>query len=114
MSTSAETIPGLSLRHATHADWDAMADALNRARRADGVDEVRTGADLASDHRESETFRLERDGLIAEVDGALAGFAYGNRLVRDGALVAETWGVVVPEHRRRGIGRALFHANRAR
>ena len=54
-----------------------MAEALNRARRADGVEEVRTGASLAADHVESETFRMERDVLIAELDGSLVGFAMG-------------------------------------
>ena len=37
MSTDTPAMPGLTIRHATAADWDAMADALNRARRADGV-----------------------------------------------------------------------------
>ncbi len=114
MSTTATTIPGLTLRHATAEDWDAMADALNRANRADGIEEVQTGATLAADNADSATFRTERDVLLAELDGAFAGFSIGYRLVRDGVLVAESWGVIVPEHRRRGIGTMLFHANRER
>lgn len=105
------TVPGLRLRNATGADWTAMADALNRARRADGVDEVRSGESLAAEHGESELFQLARDVLLAEVEGTLAGFAFGHRVARDGVLVAELWGVVTPEHRRRGIGTTLFRAN---
>jgi mycothiol synthase len=114
MSTITTGIPGLTLRHATVADWDAMAAALNRARRADGVEEVRTGASLAANHAESDTFRMERDVLIAELDGTLVGFSMAYRVLRDGVPVAESWGIVVPEHRRRGIGTTLFRANRER
>ena len=110
----ATAVPGLRLRQATAADWPAMADALNRARRADGVEEVRTGENLAAEHADSAMFTLERDGLIAEVDGSVAGFALGHRVVRDGALVAETWGVIAPDYRRRGIGTTMFHAIRER
>jgi ribosomal protein S18 acetylase RimI-like enzyme len=114
MTAQDASIPGLALRQATAADWEPMADALNRARRADGVQEVRTGAILAAHHAESEMFHLERDVLLAEVDGALVGFSMGYRIVRDGVLTAESWGIVVPEHRRRGIGTTLFRATRAR
>ena len=103
-------ITGLTLRRATGADWDSMAEAMNRARRADAIDEVRTGVDLAADHPESESFQVERDVLLAELGGNLAGYAAGYRVVRDGNLTAESWGVVVPEHRRRGIGTTLFRA----
>jgi mycothiol synthase len=114
MTTTATKIPGITLRRARAADWDAMADALNRASRADGIDEFRTGPNLAADHAESETFRMERDVLIAELDGVLVGFSFGNRVVRDDTLVTELWGAVVPEHRRLGIGTTLFRANRER
>jgi len=41
---------GLAFRHATGADWDALAAVMNAARRADGVDEVRTGEDLRAEY----------------------------------------------------------------
>ena len=49
MSTPATTIPGLTFRHATAADWDGMADVLNRASRADDIDEVRTAPNFAAE-----------------------------------------------------------------
>jgi len=104
----APAIPGLRIRRATHDDWAALADVVNRARRADGVDEVHTAESWAAEYPESEMFQLERDMLVAEVDGLVVAEAAGYLVVRDGALVAESFGSVVPEHRRRGIGGALY------
>lgn len=110
----APDIPGLTFRQATPADWDAIAVLINAARRADGIDEVRTGADLAVEYADSDTFELARDMLLAEIDGRLVGHAMGYRVVREGSLVAETGGCVHPDVRRRGIGTALHLATRAR
>ena len=66
---AAPPIPGLTFRNATPADWTAIADLVNRARRADGLDEVRSGEDLAAEYADSEIFKLERDMLLAEIDG---------------------------------------------
>jgi mycothiol synthase len=110
----APPIPGLAFRRASPADWDAIAGLVNAARRADGIDEVRTAADLAAEYGDSESFQLARDMLLAETDGRLVGYAMGYRLVREGSLVAETSGDVHPELRRRGLGTALYLATRAR
>ena len=110
----APPVPGLAFRHATPADWDAVAEVVNAARRADGVDEVRTGESLATELPESEMFSVARDMLLAEVDGRVVAHSIGFRVVRDGSLVCEMMGAVHPDVRRRGIGTALFHATRAR
>jgi mycothiol synthase len=110
----APPIPGLVFRHAMPADWDAIADVVNAARRADGVDEVRTGESLASEYPESERFTMTRDTLVAEIDGRIVAYSIGLRIVRDGALIGELQGAVHPEVRRRGIGTALFGATRLR
>ncbi len=110
----APPIPGLAFRRATPADWDAIAGVVNAARRADGVDEVRTGVDLATEYADSESFQLARDMLLAEIDGRLVGYAMGYRVIRSGSLVAETAGVVHPDVRRRRLGTALYLATRAR
>jgi mycothiol synthase len=106
----APPVPGLAFRHGTPADWDAIAAVVNRARRADGVDEVRSGASIAAEFADSDTFQLSRDLLLATVDGTVVGHAMGYRIMRAGALVAETHGAVAPEVRRRGIGTALYRA----
>ncbi len=113
-TADATAIPGLTFRRAVPADWGALADMVNRARRADGIDEVRSGDSLAAEYDPLDAFDLGRDVLVAEVDGRAVGFAAGYRVERGGALVCETWGAVVPEHRRRGIGTALARATRSR
>ena len=47
---NAPPVPGLLFRHAESEDWDALAAVLNASRRADGVDEVRTGEDLRCEY----------------------------------------------------------------
>jgi mycothiol synthase len=107
-------VEGLVFRHATGADWDALAAVMNAARRADGVDEVRTGEDLRAEHEPLDSFRLDRDVILAEVEGVLVGFAIGTLVHRDGALIGETWGSVLFEWRHRGIGTAMWRWNRDR
>ena len=110
----APPIPGLTFRTARPDDWDAIAEVVNRARRADGVDEVRTGENLAGEFPDSGSFSLERDVLLALVDGVVVAYAMGYRVVRDGSLVGESMAAVAPEFRRRGLGTALHLALRAR
>lgn len=107
-------ISGLTFRSGGPGDWNALADVENRANAADGVEERQTGDELAAEVQRLDEFRLERDLLVAEVDGTIAGFAAGYRVVRDGLLTGELWGVIEPAFRRRGIGTAMFEANRAR
>jgi mycothiol synthase len=110
----APSIPGLTFRSATSADWAAMARVRNAARAADGLDEVLTAETKASYYPETETFRLERDVLLALVDGEVVASSVGTWIVRDGLPVGEIYGDVHPDHRRRGIGTALFRASVAR
>jgi|tagenome__1003787_1003787.scaffolds.fasta_scaffold20720060_2 mycothiol synthase len=110
----APAVPGLAFRHATPTDWDVLADLVNRARTADGVDEIRSGEGLRAEYEPLDMFRIDRDVVVAEVDGAPVGFASGILVHRDGALTAETWGIVVPEWRHRGIGTAMWRRNRDR
>ncbi len=110
----APPVEGLTLRHATTADWQVIAEVQNAARRTDGLDEVQTGETLAAEHPDSDSFRLTRDVLLAEFEGKVVAFAFGYRVVRDGLLVGEGWGDVHPDHRRRGIGTVLARTNRDR
>jgi len=110
----APAIPGLTFRHATAADWDAIAGVVTRARLADGVDEVRSGKSLRGEYEPLDAFELARDVVVAEIDGAPVAVACGYRAVREGVLILETWGSVVPEWRRQGIGTAIWRWNRDR
>ncbi len=109
---SAEPVmAGIVLRAGTPDDWVELAEITNRARKADGTDEVRTAEDLAADYTHLD---LARDMLVAEVDGRIAGYGVGFVLERDAVLVAEMFGAVDPSLRRRGIGTSLMRRNLAR
>jgi mycothiol synthase len=106
----APAIPGLSFRNASAQDWDRIADLLNEVRKADGIDEVRSGASLAAEYPESETFAIARDVLLAEVNGRLVAYASGHRVIRDGSLVGQTDCLVHPAYRRMRLGTAIHQA----
>ncbi|HKF84388.1 MAG TPA: GNAT family N-acetyltransferase [Candidatus Limnocylindrales bacterium] len=107
-------VDGLVMRHADEADWAAMADVQNEARRGDGVDEVRSADSLRAEYAHLEEFRLDRDVVVALVDGRMVGFAFGILVEREERLIGETWGAVVPDARHRGIGSAMWRWNRDR
>jgi mycothiol synthase len=109
VSAKSTVVEGLTIRPATQADWPAIADIVNAARRADGADEVRTAESLES---EFAAFGKEQGLVIAEVDGASVGFATSQLAERDGVLVGDLLGAVHPAFRRRGIGTALLHRTR--
>ena len=100
---------GVTFRPAATADWPAIAEVVNAARRADGAEEVRTAESLASEHA---ALVMERDAVIAEVEGVAVGYGVGQLVERDGVLVGELTGAVHPAHRRRGIGTALLRRTR--
>jgi mycothiol synthase len=105
-------LPGLILRPATGDDWAAIADIINAANRGDGLDEVQSAEQIASELPDSDNFQLARDGHIAEVDGVPVGFAIGRKRLRDETIIGETWAALHPDWRRRGIGTALFARTR--
>lgn len=107
-------IPGLAFRHATPADWDVLAGVLNAARRADGLDEVRTGESLRSEFDPLDAFDVGRDVLVAEVDRRPVAHVTGILVAQPGGLVGETWASVHPDCRRRGLGTAMWRWTRDR
>jgi mycothiol synthase len=110
----APAVPGLAFRHATPADWDRLAVLVNAARHGDGIDEVRSGEDLRAEYEPLDAFRIDRDVILAEIDGTLVGFASGILVHRDGALAGETWGGVLQDWRHRRIGTAMWRWTRDR
>jgi mycothiol synthase len=110
----APAIDGFVARHATEDDWDAFAELLNAARRSDGVDEVRSGESLRGEYGHLDELSLERDVIVALVDGRMVGYAMGALVEREGCLIGEMWGVVRPDARHQGIGTALWRWNRDR
>lgn len=110
----APALPGLTFRNARDGDWAAMADILNRNTAHDGLDEVQTPESMAVDHVHFEMFQLERDVLIAEIDGVPVAYGMGTITPRGSDLVLDLWGAVDPGYLRQGIGTALHRTTRAR
>lgn len=106
-------IPGLRVRRfADDDDFERLHAVIGPANRHDDIPWLPT----------TEQLRLEIDGfpdvidkradiLIVEVDDIPIAEAEVWKMLRDGTLVFELSGRVLPGYRRRGIGRALLDAN---
>lgn len=111
----APAIPGLRFRrYRDDADWAPLAELRKLVAVADRDDEIPTAENLRIGIRNKPGFVLDRDLLIAEVDGRMVATAHGTASIRDGYAVHYTFGYVHPAWRRRGIGRALFRWNMQR
>lgn len=107
-------IAGVRFRAFEEADYDAAADILNRDFEADGVDWRLTAAEFRSEWEHTPDFDPRRDVIMAEVDGRPVAFGELAWRVRDGAATFHSSGAVLPEARRRGIGRAILRENERR
>ena len=110
-SHSTDTVPGVaplsgySFRAATPSDFEAVADIL-RADELDDAGQVSLGADFVRDEWSEVGFDLATDAWVAlDGDGSIIG--YGQARQTESTLV-ESWGVVDPACRGRGIGGALL------
>lgn len=96
------------------ADYAAIADLIVACNVADGIDYIPTADTLRAEYEPRSDVDPRRDFVLAEVDGRVVGYGESNRQVRDGVAIYWTFGAVLPEFRRRGIGRSILHANEAR
>ncbi len=94
-------------------DFEAMAAVINRSREADGVDDfIMTSGDLGSQFEAPENFVPERDVTLLEQDGELVGTLRVRWESRpSGSLVFIHSVELLPEARRPGLMRELFHDN---
>ena len=109
----APVIDGLRFRRprGDDADWAAMAAVVSAANRHDGVPWMPSAANLREEIESSEGCDPAADMVVVELDGRVVGEAGVDRVMRGGIAVYETWGNLVPEVRRRGIGGALLGEN---
>ncbi len=107
--------PGLSIRPFTpETDYPSLAELITSSHLADGIDYLPTADNLRIDYEHTEGMDPKLDVLLAEVEGRLIGFGQVQRDIREGTQMHWTFGTVLPEYRRRGLGRAILHANEAR
>ena len=105
-------IPGLHFRRfAGDADWAPMAAVRRETALEDKDDEIPTPEQLRIGTMAKPGFSIDRDLLIAEVDGEVVAWCHGTKSIRDDHPVHFLFGSVRPDWRRRGIGRALFRWN---
>ena len=114
----APELPGLSLRlHEGDTGMAAnLAPIANAVNTAEGVDELVTVADLEHwlGHRTA-AFDPAADVVLAEVDGALVGYAWVDWVDTTDALREfRLGGYVHPDWQGRGPARRPVHANRSR
>jgi mycothiol synthase len=89
-------------------DYPGLAALIREANVADGVDEIPTADGLRVHNEHLPEFDSRRDSIVVEADGALVAAAWTNVRTRDGIGVHHVEGWVRPDHRRRGLGRALL------
>ncbi|HEX6869447.1 MAG TPA: GNAT family N-acetyltransferase [Candidatus Limnocylindrales bacterium] len=109
----APAIPGLRFRRprGDDADYAAMAAVVVAANAHDEVPYLPSAANVREELSGSDTLDERADVVLAEIDGHVIAEAGVERVVRAGIAVYQTWGHVVPEARRRGIGRAMLTEN---
>jgi mycothiol synthase len=111
----APAIPGLAFRgFRDDSDWTALAALIRAAHQADGVDWLPNAESIRIEFENTDVTRIDRDVLFAEVDGRLVAEADAETAIRDGHPVHRLSGVVHPNWRRRGLGRALLRWNEDR
>jgi mycothiol synthase len=109
----APPIDGLRFRRprGDDADYEAAAALITAANREDGILWVPTARNLREEVESSPGIDLRSDIVAAEIDGRMVGDGTVERVMRDGVATYEMSGHVLPEFRRRGLGRALFREN---
>lgn len=107
---------GFEMRHwRADADYEWMSRVLIASRNADGLEEARTGEDLARMYARMKNFEPMRDLFLVERDGELVGYA-GCRWWEEtrGDFIHGHWFFVLPEYRGRGIEKELLRVSQAR
>ncbi len=112
----APAILGLRFRHfAGPTDFPAMVEISNRSAAADGVERVTSLLEVSNFYAHPVNCDPERDLILAEVSRNLVGYARVSwREELGGLRLYFHWAALLPEWRRRGIGRALLRAGQRR
>ena len=104
------SIPGLAVRRLDMGrDLGLLAELFVTANRHDGVEWMPTEAGLRNDYEHASGMDVDQDVLVAEVGGELVAAAETDWRLRDGRVFHQIDITVRPDHRRRGLGRALLH-----
>jgi mycothiol synthase len=108
-------IPGLSFRNfRCEDDFSDMLAIIQGSKDADGAERSDTLEDIKRDYKQMTNCDPFRDVLLAEVDGQPIAYSHvlWSRL-DEGIRVYSSFGFVLPEWRRNGIGTAMMLRNEA-
>ena len=113
---NAPNVPGLAFRHFRgEADYAVIAAVQTASNRADRVEEAIGREEVANDFAHLVNCDPDRDYIFGEVNGETVAYAKVSwRINAEGQRIYWQWGYVVPEWRRKGIGRALLNYTEAR
>jgi mycothiol synthase len=109
----APSIDGLSFRppRGDDTDYESMARIIGIANRHDHDPWLPTATNLREEMEGTSTLDPSRDALVAEVGGKMIALSSVERVLRGGTAMFDLRGTLLPDHRRRGIGRAMLHAS---
>lgn len=108
----APAVEGLRFRRprGDAAEYDALAEMIGEASRADAIPWYPSGQMLREEWEEDDRDEFDPAGdvTLAEVDGRIVAVGGQWRVIRNGRPVYQLWGHVRPDWRRRGIGRTVL------
>jgi mycothiol synthase len=111
----APALDGLRFRRPRQddADYDAIAELIGRASRADDALWFPSGRMLREEWEEGDRdeFDANRDAIVATIEGRIAAVGGVYRVMRNSRAVYQLWGHVDPAWRRRGIGTTHLREN---
>lgn len=112
----APDVPGLIFRRFRGAsDYPGITATDNAGRKVDESDWLYTVDDVAREFNHLVNSDPARDMIIAEIDGEIAGFSRGEWWQEDTGIYLYWFSLhMVPQHRGRGIRRAMLHWIEAR
>lgn len=112
----APNIQGLRFRgFSGEADFAKMASVIGSCKDEDKIEDVKTEEDLAHDYQFLVNCDPYQDMLFAELDDQVIGYSRVHWLEElDGKRFYLHFGYLLPEFRRRGIGRAMLRYNQQR
>lgn len=99
---------------AGEADYELMATVLESGRVVDGLEETTSAEDVARTYQHTQNLDPYQDVIIAEVNGEVVGYGRTRWWDETSGRIYSTFGSVLPQWRRKGIGRAILRRNEAR
>jgi mycothiol synthase len=113
---AAPKLPGLTFRgFQGESDFPRMAAVIAGSKDVDRIERAESAEDIARDYNHLFNCDPYQDMLFAEMNGEVIGYSRVTwKEELDGKRIYVHFGFLLPEWRRRGIGRAMLHYNQMR